>query len=239
LNIGRTYESLPALRNLPEAERWYQRSLELRAEGDHQGRAKSLGQLGSVARQRFQEAWEAGQPEHKMLGHLNEAARLYGEALELMPPNAIGDLAVIHNQLGLTLANAGRLDEALRHYRETIRYDEMQGHLYGAAQTQGNVAQALAKAGRLADAKDYALAALRNFETYGDRAAQEIQKTLQLIAWIEQLPKAQGTPLDWWSRAIRLARRWWPSSRPAATGRRRPGRSDPRRSSYAGPGSVP
>ena len=109
-----------------------------------------------------------------------------------MPPNAIGDLAVGHSQLGIIFADGGKPDDALRHYSEAIRYHESAGNLYAAAVTQRNVALTLANASRLADAKEYALAALRNFETYGDRAAQEIQKTLQAIAEIEQLSKAPG-----------------------------------------------
>ena len=38
----------------------------------------------------------------------------------------------------------------------------------------------------------YALAALRNFQTYGDLAAHEIQRTLHLIAEIDQALKAKG-----------------------------------------------
>jgi hypothetical protein len=37
----------------------------------------------------------------------------------------------------------------------------------------------------IADAREYALAALRNFETLGDRATEEIEKTRQLVAGIE------------------------------------------------------
>lgn len=63
----------------------------------------------------------------------------------------------------------------------------MQGNLYGAAQPRFNVALALrATRGRLADAREYAYAALRNYQTYGDRAAAEIQETQGLIAEIEQ-----------------------------------------------------
>ncbi len=190
-NIGTAYKDLPALRNLTEAERWYRRSLELHAERDQLGRAKCLGQLGSVSHLRFREAREAGKQESEVIGQLNEAARLYGEALELTPPNAIGDLAVVHNQLGNIFDDAGKLAQALRHYREAIRCQEMQGDLYGASVAQRNVALALAKVDRLADAKEYAVAALRNYQTYGERAAQEIQNTLQVIAWIEQLLAVQ------------------------------------------------
>jgi chromosome segregation protein len=38
---------------------------------------------------------------------------------------------------------------------------------------------------RLADAREYALAALRNFETFGDRAAAEIEEARGLVAGIE------------------------------------------------------
>ncbi len=46
------------------------------------------------------------------------------------------------------------------------------------------MASALMNAGRLEDALLYAQAALRNFETFDDRAAEEIQKTQGLIARI-------------------------------------------------------
>jgi hypothetical protein len=39
----------------------------------------------------------------------------------------------------------------------------------------------------LAEALEYAHAALRNFQTYGEGAAAEVQKTQELIAWIEGL----------------------------------------------------
>jgi hypothetical protein len=37
------------LRDLDQAQRWHQHSLDLRPENDRVGRAKSLGQLGLVA----------------------------------------------------------------------------------------------------------------------------------------------------------------------------------------------
>ncbi len=68
----------------------------------------------------------------------------------------------------------------------------MAGNLYGAALTRYNVALVLIKSGRFADALEYANAALRNFETYGEDAAEEIQKTHNLIAHIEKALQAQG-----------------------------------------------
>jgi hypothetical protein len=63
---------------------------------------------------------------------------------------------------------------------------ESAGNLYGAAQARYNVALALANAGRFADARDYANAALRNFQTYRASAQQDVQKALDLIADIDK-----------------------------------------------------
>jgi tetratricopeptide (TPR) repeat protein len=177
------------LRDLDEAERWYSKSLELRAEGDVLGRAISLGQLGHVALERLKEARKAKKPESELRRHLNEALRSHHHSLEMTPPDAIGQLAVVHNQLGWIHDEAGDLDRALHHYRESIRFEEVQGNLYGAAQTRYNVALTLASAGRLPDAREYALAALRNFQTYGASAQKDIQDTLDLIS---KIAKAAG-----------------------------------------------
>ncbi len=190
-NLGHAYKDIPALRDLAQAERWYRRSLELRDERDHLGRSKCLIVLGNVAWERFREARVADKPEEELLRHLNAALQFYYQALELTPPNAVNDLAVAHNQLGNIYLGAGDVDRALPHYREAIRYHETAGNLYAAAQTRFNVALALAGANRLADARAYADAALRNYETYGDRAAEMIQRTQGLIAAIEQR-QAQG-----------------------------------------------
>jgi tetratricopeptide (TPR) repeat protein len=174
------------LRDLTEGERWYRKSLELRAEGDRMGRAKCLGQLGHVAIERYREARQAEQPEAVLLRHLKDALGFYRQALEMTPPDAIGQLAVIHCQLGSIYGDAGQLDRALHHYRESIRHMESAGNLYGAAQARYNVALALANAGRFADARDYANAALRNFQTYRASAQQDVQKALDLIADIDK-----------------------------------------------------
>jgi len=185
-NLGHAYMNLPTLRDLAEAEGWYRHSLELRDERDRQGQARCLGQLGLVAYERFEEAQAAEHAEEELLRHLNDAVGFYHQALDLLPPDAVDDLAVAHNALGAIYQNAGDFDRALSHWREAIRYWEAAGSLYHAATARRNVALALAQAGRLADAREYAHAALRNFETYGDRAADKIEKTQGLIAAIER-----------------------------------------------------
>jgi tetratricopeptide (TPR) repeat protein len=196
-NLGNAYTDLPDLRDLDQAERWYQRDLELEDERDHLGRARCLGQLGYVAWERFDEAREAEKSvlrrfirlfrgsRKEPLQHLNQALERYLEALEMFPKNAVADLAVAHNQLGGIYYAAGQMDRALYHYNQCIQYDESMGDVYGAGQTRCNVVFALWQAGRFQDALSYARAALRNFETYGNRAAEMIQKTKELIAEIE------------------------------------------------------
>jgi tetratricopeptide (TPR) repeat protein len=185
-NLGTSYTHLAEIRDLAEAERWYQRSLELRSERDGLGRAKSLGQLGSVAYGRFSDAREAGESAAELAKHLQRALDLYNQGLKLARENAIDPLAVMHNELGNIYDDAGDLDRSLAHYRQAIRYDESAGNLYGAAQTQRNVAAALARRGRFPDAKEYALAALRNYETYGEGAKDIVLRTLELIAQIDK-----------------------------------------------------
>ncbi|HEX9370719.1 MAG TPA: tetratricopeptide repeat protein [Roseiflexaceae bacterium] len=185
-NLGHVYMDIPTIRNLAQAERWYRRSLELHDERDRLGRSKCMDELGLVAYERFKEARAADRPEDELLRHINDALCSCHEALDLLPPNAVNDLAVVHNQLGNIYNDVGDLDRVLPHYRESIRHEEMQGNLYGAAQTRFNVALALANAGRHHEALLYAEAALRNYATYGDGAAAEVQETQGLIAEIER-----------------------------------------------------
>jgi tetratricopeptide (TPR) repeat protein len=185
-NLGHAYKDLSALRDLDQAVYWYRRSLELTDERDRLGRGRCLAQLGLVAKERFKDARARKAGADELLRHLNEAAGFYHQQLELTPPDAVHELAVAHNALGAIYGDAGDLDRALPHYRDSIRYEEAQGNLYGASQTRFNVAVDLAGAGRLQDALAYAEAALRGFESYGESAAEMIQRTRGLIEWIRR-----------------------------------------------------
>ncbi|MEQ9356376.1 CHAT domain-containing protein [Coleofasciculus chthonoplastes] len=191
LNLGHAYTQIPAIRNLHKAEQWYQRSLELRDQQDRLGCSKCFTELGRVAHERFQEAQTTSQPEEK-LRHLNEALHYSAQALNLLPQNAVKDLAVAHNQIGNICRSAGDLNRAFWNYRETIRYEEAQGNLYGAANSRFNIALVLTQDSRFDEALLYAQAALCNFQIFGDRAAADIQDTKQLITLIEQSLKPRG-----------------------------------------------
>jgi len=188
-NLGHAYKDLPTLRNLDEAERWYRRSLELRAEGDKKGKGGCMVQLGNVASERFNDAKKGEKTKEELLKHLNAAANYYQQALALLPPDAVDDLAVTHNQLGNNYYDAGDLERALNHYNQAIRYCETAGNYFNAGLFQENVAIAIAPQGRIDDALLYANAAVKSFSHYGDGAAQAIQKVQRTIAWIEQMRK--------------------------------------------------
>ena len=121
----------------------------------------------------------------ELLQHLNNALQRYQQALSMLPPDAVGDLAVLHDRLG-TILIASNFDQASSHYREAIRYAEMQDNVYKAAITRRKFAIALASVGRFEDALDYAHAARHNFEAYSEGMAEEIQSTRESIALIEQ-----------------------------------------------------
>jgi tetratricopeptide (TPR) repeat protein len=185
-NLGIAYTDIGALRDFDAAEQWLKRSFDLRPPGDGRGRGASLAQLGKVAIFRFDDASKGGQPDEERLRLLNDAARYYGESLELFPPTAIVEHGVTHNQLGGIFLRAGDIDRAQQHYRQSIRYKEQAGDIFGAGRTRRNVALALAHAARFDDARAYAKAALANFQNFDGRAAEEIQDTEQLLAAIDQ-----------------------------------------------------
>ncbi len=141
-----TYLLIPAIHDLAKAENWYLHSLKLTDERDLLWQSKCLQTLGAVGLKRFEDAQAAGKPEEELLSHLNKALQFYQQALEMIPPDAVDDLAKAHSMLGVIYNDAYDLDRALQHYREAIRYYEMEGDIYGAAITRYNVALDLAQA---------------------------------------------------------------------------------------------
>ncbi len=90
------------------------------------------------AGQRFQAALE----EHR-LGHLEQAERLYREAIELAPAHGVA-----HNNLGLILAARGNIEAACGHFQHTLDLDPQ------ATDAARNLAQAHHHCGRLRQALD-------------------------------------------------------------------------------------
>ena len=173
-NLGAAYQTIPALRDLDQAEHWYQRSLELRGDKAPIRRARSLGQLGGVALERFNDAIEAREPVEVLVRHLNDAARRYQEALPLFPADDVADLAVTHGQLGNVYRHAGDIARAFDHYQRSIKYEMARGNRFGAGVARLNIAVMLATA-RPADALLFAQAALADYDSYGGGAEKQAE----------------------------------------------------------------
>jgi len=186
-NIGHAYLTLPAICSLENAENWYGRSLELIDSKDKLGLGKCYNQLGAVAFERFKEARETQRSEQTIVENFKTAQKHYNTAVNLIPADAVSELAVTHNQLGLLYGLAGEIDEAIPHLQISLANYEKDGNSFSAGQTRRSIAAALAKSRRIHDALDYAHAALRDFERYGDRAAAEIEQTKGLIQQLSEL----------------------------------------------------
>ena len=185
-SLGNAYLDVPGLRDLGQAQRWYQHGLDLKPEHDRVGRAKALGSLGGVAYQRFLEARAARRQKTVLLGHLNAALDGYEQALRLFPADDVEDLAITYNQLGVIYRQAGDIRRALHHYQKSVKFQEARGDIYGAGATRYNIALLLRGDGRPGDALHYARAALHDFERTGPGAAREIAETRDLIARLER-----------------------------------------------------
>jgi tetratricopeptide (TPR) repeat protein len=192
-NLGRAYARVDGIRDLANSEHWLVRSLGLLAKEDRMARAQCLGELGMIAYLRFDNAREVRQPSKECLDHLAKAQHYYVQALQMFPANAVRNLQATHNQLGIVYANAGQIDTALRHYGESIRYQEAMQDRFAAGQTRHNAALALFRAGRFSNARDWAQSALRDYE-FSESAEQEVVMTLKLLEAIESALQAISPP---------------------------------------------
>ncbi len=185
-NIGAAHLKIPSLRDLAKAELWLRRSVGLHDEEDARGRAQLFTLLGRVAYERYMEAYAEGRADER-LADLSSALKFYQSALRLTTPTGeVAPLGLIHHQLGTIYYFMGQDNLSLAHFRYSIRYAEMEDDIHGAAVTRLFIAGILTKHGRLADAQAYASAGLSNFETFGDRAAEEIQKSREMLGEIER-----------------------------------------------------
>jgi tetratricopeptide (TPR) repeat protein len=180
-SLGNAYLEVPGLRDLGQAEHWYQRSLRLSIGSDQLGQAATLAQLGSVALERSEDAWTAGEAA-VLQEHLSAAHGYYQQSLALIPADDHQTRAAIENQLGLIYRRAGDTGQALRHFQQSIQHKEARGDVYGAGQARYNIAALLVDAGRVSDALLYARAALQSFQQAGPGAADDAAAAERLVA---------------------------------------------------------
>jgi len=184
--LGEAYTLNSVIKDFTKAEYWYGSSMELNDEHNQLLRALCLAQLGYMANTRSVEMMAKKQSKKEKHKLINDALRFYKQALEIFPSNAVDSQATVNFQIGNVYLNAGDFESARSHYDESIRYDEIQDNLQGAAKSRLGIAAIFLMKGRFTYALEYAKAALRNYETYGEGAAEKIQETQELIAHIEK-----------------------------------------------------
>lgn len=155
------------------------------------GRGGSLTQLGAVAIERFKEASAAGSSGDVEASHLSDAEGYYLQAMDSFPASALREREVAHNQLGMTYSAAGQVEMALSYYSKSVRYCEAMQDPFAAGQTRMNAAILLANSDRLGDAREWARAALRDFQA-SPNADQDVVKTLRLLEQIESYLQANS-----------------------------------------------
>jgi tetratricopeptide (TPR) repeat protein len=119
-NLGRAFTNIVSLRNLDEAEEWYRKSLDLLAPADTSGRAKTLGQLGNLAFERYKNARRTGPTPEESADHFAEAVRLWEQSLAMFPESHIISRGTAHALLAIAYGEIDT-DRALRHHQEAIR----------------------------------------------------------------------------------------------------------------------
>ena len=187
-NLGRFYLESD---ELELAEHYFKLILELCDEHDRLGQGKGHYSLGNVARKRFFRAREVNTSMPGALLYLKIALQQYHKALNLLPLNAVEDLAVVHFNLGIIYDQLRDYDTAVKHFYDAIRKYEQAGDFFEAARSRLLIGYALLDADRLEDALEYARSAQRNFETLRDPDQDRIESARTLIVAIEQTLKAR------------------------------------------------
>ena len=129
--------------------------------------------------------------------HVQAADKHYQQALDLCPAAAVAVLGPIHHQLGILYADVGQMEPAREQYEKAAQYKEQCGDRHGAGITRDGMAIMYLRAAAteetparqrdlLLRAEVYAQAALRDFQHYEGRAADEEAKAQQLLDDIGQ-----------------------------------------------------
>ena len=138
-----------------------------------------------VHHERFLNARKREEPPETLLRHAQAAEKHYIRALRLCPRTLLTDLAPMHHQLGNLYADVGQLDDARDHYEQAAQYHENAGDHFDAGEyalqhrrhvcsrQPGTKARRLQQRDFLLRARAYAEAALRDFQHYQGRAADD------------------------------------------------------------------
>ncbi len=182
-NLGGAHINVVKPFDFREAQGWIMRALELVDVHDMQTQSEGNLMLGLITSRQFEETLKSRRPREELL---HDAARYFHKALESMSRTAVHLQGAAHSHLGSVHMYLVEFDRALLHYQEAIRYFQKASDEYGAGDCRFRIAYMFEYQQRFADAREYALEALRNFKCYGGCAQGEVNRTERLIARIEQ-----------------------------------------------------
>ena len=185
LNIGRAYVIMLKIRDFVQANRWYQRSLELFESDDFLWRARALSHLGDLEFYLLQDA-TIDFSKRNQEDHFLKAENYLREALKLFPTSELEELANTHSTLAAIYSEVGDIDKARNQAKLGIKYYEETGNYINIANTQYNLAKGLANEGYLSEAREYAFAALHIYKTFCPKFTSGIKQTEDAIKIIEQ-----------------------------------------------------
>lgn len=196
-NLGHAYSQISSIRDLDAAEAAYQRDLDLQAPNDDLGRSLSIQQIGVVHHARFRDALKRQEPVEMLVRHIRAAEKHYLDGVQLCPSDALTDLAPMHGCLGALYAEVGQLDNARQHSERAAQYFEETHQRHESGQIRFNIALTYFQAAErdahppqkgdyLHRAQAYAEAALRDFQHYMGRAAENEAKAQALLDDIRQ-----------------------------------------------------
>lgn len=184
--LGVAYFSVDEIRNLQQAEHWFDRYSDLLEAHETWERSILFNEIGNLARERAYKVSTEGGSQEEVRARLQEAVEAYHQALELTPSHANGSLAFKHNLLSTAYRELRTIDASLENSREAIKFAELAGDLFEAGRARFNAAITSLENGDYDYARLYAQAALDNFGTFGQGAAAETSNTRTLLADIER-----------------------------------------------------
>jgi hypothetical protein len=216
MNLGSSYQELPFLNDLDQAERWFEFSLAALGDADTLMAGRCFIGLGAVAFTRLEgeimaynyaqrdldrarQGDDANEETNKQLAaHREERlgrirtlfdgsyAAYNNAGARFVQIEALSDLADLSARQGELASTVGQIEPALRFWREAVRRFEAMGNRRRAGEARLSIAGALTNRKRFADAREYAAAALLDFEATAVTAENEIQTAKRLINRIDQ-----------------------------------------------------
>lgn len=158
--IAMAYRSVPTVRDLGQARRWLNDSLELVERDDVLGRSRRLNELAAVELAQFYDRVDTGAPDSVLQEYITRAFHTLRGAVHIVPTDSLRDASRTHTLFGDLYLITRNTDDALRHYYQALKYAMSDSDRHSAGQVRVKIATILQLEGRFGDGLLYARAGL-------------------------------------------------------------------------------